>query len=796
MCQLRAFRSILVILCQLRAFRSISKDKELKSAMRMEYITARKNFDKNVRFYERQYNNKIVNNLEKVSSSNPREFWRKIKNLGPRKAKIPFSVYNENNILCNDTNVVLKKWKSEFQELYSSGNKRFNEYYQDMLNHKCFLEKSDNVNELINGDISYDEIEKIIDKANKNKACGFDGVFVDVLKNNECKYALYKLFNLCFSYGKVPGCWEKAIITPVPKNSMKDPHVPTEYRGVSLLSHIGKIYSQILNNRVVSYCEEIDLFCDEQNGFRQSRSCEDHIFSLTTIIRNRLKFKKDTYVAFIDMQKAFDWVNRDLLWYKLLVHNITGKIYWAIRSLYEHNISCVKLHGLLSEWFNVDIGVRQGDNLSPTLFGIFINDLAIDIKNLGLGIPIGNRKIPILLYADDIAILAENESDLQKLLNKLHEWCEKWQLQLNIKKSQIVHFRNKCRKKTDSEFYVGQSKLGIVSSYKYLGISLNEFLDYNVCAQELAEAGGRALGAIIAKFKTFKNIGFETFSKLYNSGVIPISDYASAIWGYRNSGHAEKIQNRACRYFLGVNAKTPLSALHGDMGWTRPKYRMYLNILRFYNRLIKMKNDRLTFSIFEYDLQNISNDNWSGDLENILEDINMHENMILGSEVDINVAKEKLLILSDLEWQDSLSTKTKLRTYVKFKAHLETENYVSVNLKRNERSLLAKLRSGTLPLSIEKGRYQQKPLHERVCPVCQINAVEDEIHFVICCDGYYAERSAFFDYISQNICSDFQELDLEDKFLKLMKLQNCHLRKFVKFLVKIWECRKNKLLTC
>ena len=66
------------------------------------------------------------------------------------------------------------------------------------------------------------------------------------------------------------------------------------------------------------------------------------------------------------------------------------------------------------------------------LFGVFINDLAIDIKNLGLGISIGNRKIPILLYADDIALLAENESDLQKLLNKLHKWCKKWQLQLNI----------------------------------------------------------------------------------------------------------------------------------------------------------------------------------------------------------------------------------------------------------------------------------------------------------------------------------------------------------------------------
>ena len=77
---------------------------------------------------------------------------------------------------------------------------------------------------------------------------------------------------------------------------------------------------------------------------------------------------------------------------------------------------------------------------------------------------------------------------------------------------------------------------------------------------------------------------------------------------------------------------------------------------------------------------------------------------------------------------------------------------------------LAKLRFGSLLLSIEKGRYQQKPPHKRVCPVCQTNAVEDEIHSVIYCDGYYAEWSAAFDYISQNTCSDFQELDPKDKF--------------------------------
>ena len=406
---------------------------------------------------------------------------------------------------------------------------------------------------------------------------------------------LYRFFNLCFEYGKVPSIWQKAIISPVPKSAMKDPHVPSEYRGVSLLSHVGKIYSQVLNNRIVSYCEITDLFCDEQNGFRKSRSCQDHIFSLTTIIRNRLKMKKDTFVAFIDMQKAFDWVNRDFLWYKLLVHNITGKIYWAVRSIYNYNESCVKVNTLLSEWFKVSVGVRQGDNLSPTLFGIFINDLAIEIKNMGLGVLCGTTKVSILLYADDIALIAENEKDLQKMLTKLEEWCTKWQLLLNANKSKIVIFRKKNKQKSNFEFYVGISKLQVVSAYKYLGITLNEFLDYQVCALELAEAGGQALGGIISKFKTFKNIGFNTFTKLYHTGVVPINEYASGIWGFRNFRQAEKVQNRAVRYFLGVNSKTPIDFLNGETGWSRPKYRIYLNILRFYNRLMNMNNDRLTY---------------------------------------------------------------------------------------------------------------------------------------------------------------------------------------------------------
>ena len=127
----------------------------------------------------------------------------------------------------------------------------------------------------------------------------------------------------------------------------------------------------------------------------------------------------------------------------IIIHNITGKIYWAVRSLYKSTLSCIRLNNLYTDWFRVDFGVRQGDNLSPTLFGIFINDLAIKIENLSLGITVGDMKVSILLYADDIAILAENEENLQTMLNKLHEWCKKCQLMINNEKSQVVHFRKR-----------------------------------------------------------------------------------------------------------------------------------------------------------------------------------------------------------------------------------------------------------------------------------------------------------------------------------------------------------------
>ena len=185
---------------------------------------------------------------------------------------------------------------------------------------------------------------------------------------------------------------------------------------------VAKIYSSILTNRLHNFLEVNNILVDEQNGFRAARSCIDHIFVICTILRNRKSLGQDTFLSFIDYKKAFDSVDRSLLLFKLSEIGIKGKFYNAISAMFSNPQSRVILNDFSTVYFDCPIGVKQGDCVSATLFAIFINDLALEVKNCKIGIDLrksidgeGVPTIPdsllfvnILLYADDIVCLAEN----------------------------------------------------------------------------------------------------------------------------------------------------------------------------------------------------------------------------------------------------------------------------------------------------------------------------------------------------------------------------------------------------
>jgi len=176
------------------------------------------------------------------------------------------------------------------------------------------------------------------------------------------------------------------------------------YRGISLASAVHRIYCRIINSRLSDWVEKNNVLVDEQNRFRRKRGTIDHISSLVDIVETRLRFKQSTFADFIDFSKAYDLINRDKFWERLKTYGVSGNLMKAIKSLYASVSSCVRVNSHQS--FEVNCGLRQGCILSPVLFNLHINDLALYLKALAIGIKVGDEKIYTLLYADDIVLLA------------------------------------------------------------------------------------------------------------------------------------------------------------------------------------------------------------------------------------------------------------------------------------------------------------------------------------------------------------------------------------------------------
>ena len=204
------------------------------------------------------------------------------------------------------------------------------------------------------------------------------------------------------------------------------------YRGITLLSTLSKLFTRIFNNRLTSCAEEYCIDIEAQAGFRQHMSTVDNVFVLNSLISHALNSGKKLYCSFIDFSKAVDYVVKDILWHKLLNIGARVKMFDIIVSIYHNIRSRVKYNNCPSDSFSCQLGVRQGECLSPFLFAIYVNDIENEfISKDANGIDIDVLKIFLLLYADDIIIFAESADDLQNGLDIPYDYCQYWQIKGN-----------------------------------------------------------------------------------------------------------------------------------------------------------------------------------------------------------------------------------------------------------------------------------------------------------------------------------------------------------------------------
>jgi len=461
-------------------------------------------FDKLYRQAERKYKYEFLEELDETVINNPKKFWSMLKNLGPRKKSgVCMEVYDDNGVVCSDTDFVVMKWKNEYEKLFNHQPEPGvfdDEFYKNCVDNLMHIESHNDVLPGINHAICINEVKRALDKAKLGKSVGVDNLPNAVLKSENTVRLLYVLFDKIFESSIIPSTWKLSILHPIPKSSLLDPRLPLKYRGISLLSTVYKIFSTILNNRLNHCSEEHNLLADEQNGFRRDRSCLDHVYSLNTILRNRKRNGLSTFVGFVDMEKAFDRVDRNLLFYKLREKGIGGKLYNCIKSIYQDSKACVSLNGHLTPSFFTNFGVKQGDGLSPTLFNLYLNDLVSELKSRSRGVHLDDDMyLQCLLYADDIVLISESEGDLQMMFDVINEWCKKWRMVINsgLNKTNVVHFRPQSCPLTEFVFKCGNDDIIILQSYKYLGIVMDEFLDYNKTANVLAYSATHLQSCII-----------------------------------------------------------------------------------------------------------------------------------------------------------------------------------------------------------------------------------------------------------------------------------------------------------
>ena len=548
---------------------------------------------------------------------------------------------------------------------------------------------------------------------------------------------------------------------------------PDNYRGITLLSCVGKFFTSVLNYRITNYLEATGSIGDEQAGFRAGHSTIDHIFVLHSIIDIYQQKQKPLYCAFIDYKKAFDFVDRSSLWKKLISHGINGKVLNVIYNLYKNAKSCVKSQGKLSDYFSCNVGVRQGENLSPLLFAIYLNDFEFYVSRKYNGLKdiaadcstyLSDDDVEIylrlyvLLYADDTIVMAESAEELQLALNAVYDYCKTWDLTVNTSKTKIVIFSK--RKILDyPAFLFGHDIIEVVEDYVYLGVTFNYNGKYDKAMNKQVNLARRALFALLSRARKLQlpvDIQIELFHQL----VVPVLLYGCEVWGFNELNQIEVFYRTFLKKLLGVHKRTPNCIVYGETG-TSPLYNQVLSrIVGFWARLINGKKTKLSYVMYrltrEMHSRYIENYNfnfaWIELLDRELSALGMSDIWILeGMNGTVDYIKNNIkLRINDCNlqlWSSEVYEHEECTNYRIYKNTLSLEKYL-IQLNFQERRNLARFRCRSSFLPLNKSKFfTNDQLNNNVefdkCVLCHKNVCGDEFHYLFVCP--------FFDYFRERL---------------------------------------------
>lgn len=356
-------------------------------------------------------------------------------------------------------------------------------------------------------DITLHELLASLKTCKSDKAPGLDGINYDFIKNLPENWLLYLVyfFNLILRSETVPAKWCELLIFPLHKKGNES--LPGNYRLISLVNCIAKIFMQILLRRIEIFCARNELIPEFQSGFRRGRSCADNIFTLDALIQiNTLKPKSRVYAIFVDFKAAFDSIDHSLLWIKLKSLGLSSKILNTLRSFYSRAAAAIRTNNVQTPFVDISRGVLQGEVLSPLLFSLFLSDLesyirARECKGIKLN---SDTNVFLLAYADDLVLFADSPYEVNRTLGALASYCEEFSLTVNTDKTKIVLFKKDRAKPPIISFKFNSDVIRVVDSYNYLGITFYKNCKFDHAFNTISTNTKLAIGSTLRVINSLK----------------------------------------------------------------------------------------------------------------------------------------------------------------------------------------------------------------------------------------------------------------------------------------------------
>lgn len=405
--------------------------------------------------------------------------------------------------------------------------------------------------------INPNEVQQIIKTLRPFKAPGPDGIQNILLKNlpRSAVNLLTAIFNKCIEIGYWPSKYKIAKVVPILKSG-KSPSDPQNYRPISLLNAIGKIFERIVYSRLVEFIDKKNLLPAFQFGFRKGHSTIHQAMRIKQhIIRNK-RIRKSTGMILLDIEKAFDSIWHDGLIYKLIKMKLPTYLVRLLNSFIRKRQFAVHVNDAISNIISIPAGLAQGTCISPILYALYVADIPIP------------HKCEIALYADDTSIYTSAKRSntiinrLNSNLQSLKQYFFKWKIKLNASKTQAIFFPfdNKRKRIPTANINDGQNTIELTNAVNYLGIKFDQKLTFAHHLSTTLNKTNKCYRALLPLLAPKSKLSLCNKKLIYASLIRPIMAYASPVWSTAANSHTIKLnilQNKILKMIFKLPRRTP-----------------------------------------------------------------------------------------------------------------------------------------------------------------------------------------------------------------------------------------------